>query len=285
MNWLDAATGLREQRRPGILVTLVDVRGHAPRAAGAKMVVAATEAWGTIGGGNLEATAISRARDLLADGAFTPTMIHQDLTEHAAGEFGRQCCGGSSTVLLEPLPVPASVAIFGLGHVGRELARLLSRHDLDLHLVDGRPGFAVPSALPALDDALAHIRWHEGPWPDPVLAHLPGGTHVLVMTHDHAEDAALCDAALRAPVRSRPASVGLIGSRTKWRRIEKALRELGHPPESTARITCPIGDPGVPGKDPASIALSVAVDLLRRIAEPPTVPDPRGLPLRHGDRP
>ena len=171
------------------------------------------------------------------------------------------------------------------GQQPRELARLLSRHDLDLHLVDGRPGFAVPSALPALDDALAHIRWHEGPWPDPVLAHLPGGTHVLVMTHDHAEDAALCDAALRAPVRSRPASVGLIGSRAKWRRIEKALRELGHPPESTARITCPIGDPGVPGKDPASIALSVAVDLLRRIAEPPTVPDPRGLPLRHGDRP
>ncbi len=108
------------------------------------MVVAATEAWGTIGGGNLEATAISRARDLLADGAFTPTMIHQDLTEHAAGEFGRQCCGGSSTVLLEPLPVPASVAIFGMGHVGRELARLLSRHDLDLHLVDGGPVSPYP---------------------------------------------------------------------------------------------------------------------------------------------
>ena len=30
-----------------------------------------------------------------------------------------------------------------------------------------------------------------------VLERLPVGAHVLIMTHDHAEDFALCDAALR----------------------------------------------------------------------------------------
>ena len=49
----------------GVLVTVADVRGHAPRDAGAKMVVAADAAWGSIGGGNLEETAIARARALL----------------------------------------------------------------------------------------------------------------------------------------------------------------------------------------------------------------------------
>ena len=41
-------------------------------------------------------------------------------------------------MLLEPLAVVPSVAIFGVGHVGLELARILARHDLDLHLVDSR---------------------------------------------------------------------------------------------------------------------------------------------------
>ena len=55
VDWLQPLEYLREHRRPGVLVTLAAVRGHAPREAGAKMVVAADRTWGTIGGGNLEA--------------------------------------------------------------------------------------------------------------------------------------------------------------------------------------------------------------------------------------
>ena len=53
MGWLDAVERLRRERLPGVLVTLVSVRGHAPREAGAKMVVGAESTWGSIGGGNL----------------------------------------------------------------------------------------------------------------------------------------------------------------------------------------------------------------------------------------
>ena len=66
MHWLEAVARLRERREPGVLVTVTSVHGHAPRAAGAKMVVAAPGGqlvtWGSIGGGNLEATALDRAR-------------------------------------------------------------------------------------------------------------------------------------------------------------------------------------------------------------------------------
>ena len=60
------------------------------------------------------------------------------LSDKARTEHGRQCCGGEVTLLLEPLPVVPAVAVFGMGHVGLELARILARHDVELHLVDSR---------------------------------------------------------------------------------------------------------------------------------------------------
>ncbi|WP_233554354.1 XdhC family protein [Deinococcus cavernae] len=62
MHWLTALNHLRDISEPAVLVTLVSVRGHAPREAGAKMVVSAGACWDTVGGGNLEATATQRAR-------------------------------------------------------------------------------------------------------------------------------------------------------------------------------------------------------------------------------
>jgi xanthine dehydrogenase accessory factor len=83
---------------------------------------------------------------------------------------------------------------------------------------------------------------------------------VLVMTHDHAEDFALCDEALRS---THVASIGLIGSAAKWARFRKGLLVEGHDEAVIGRIRCPIGDPAVTGKEPATIAVSVAADLLQ----------------------
>jgi xanthine dehydrogenase accessory factor len=98
--------------------------------------------------------------------------------------------------------------------------------------------------------------------PEVVLGEVPPGTHVLVLTHDHAEDAALCDMALRC---GHLGSIGLIGSRSKRRRFERILSREGHSPEAIARIVTPIGLPDLAGKEPATIAVSVAADLLRRL--------------------
>jgi xanthine dehydrogenase accessory factor len=107
---------------------------------------------------------------------------------------------------------------------------------------------------------------HHSPVPEVVLGQVPPGTHVLIMTHDHAEDAALCDMALRS---GHLGSIGLIGSSAKWRRFEVLLRREGHDDAALARITTPIGLPEITGKDPATIAVSVAGDLVRRFASAP----------------
>ncbi|NHN57058.1 xanthine dehydrogenase accessory protein XdhC [Calidifontibacter sp. DB0510] len=255
MDWYAALGHLRSARRPAVLVTLTAVRGHAPRAAGAKMVVGTDETWDSIGGGNLEQVAISRARELITGGSVDPQTLTIPLSDKASGEFGQQCCGGEVSILLEPVPVRPSIAIFGMGHVGLELAHILARHPVELHLVDSRPHAAAAFAV---TDAIAQVVTHDSPVPELVLGEVPPGTHVLVLTHDHAEDAAICDAALRC---EHLASVGLIGSRAKWSRFRKALLEQGHDEARVDGIRTPIGDPAIGGKAPAMIALSVAAEL------------------------
>ncbi|GID96332.1 xanthine dehydrogenase accessory protein XdhC [Amorphoplanes digitatis] len=259
--WLGAVTHLRAAREAGVLVTLAAVRGHAPRDAGAKLVVGADRTWGSIGGGNVEAVAIDRARALLGAAGAAPELFTVELSDRAANRHGVQCCGGSVTVLLEPLPVVPAVAVFGVGHVGLELTRILARHDIELHLIDTRPEQLAADRLAVLSDAVAGVHVHQvAVMPEIVLGELAPGTHVLIMTHDHAEDFALCDAVLRG---GEFGSIGLIGSAGKWARFRTQLAAQGHDDAAIARITTPIGLAGLGGKEPAAIAVSVAAELLR----------------------
>lgn len=266
MSWLQAVAHLRATRTPGVLVTVTATRGHTPREAGAKMVVAATEQWGSIGGGNLEETALDQARAMLSDGAAEPWTREFNLSDKARTEHGRQCCGGEVTVLFEPLPVVPAVAIFGMGHVGLELARILARHDLDLHLVDSRADRVDETALAALADPVAVVHAEHAPLPEVALGTLPAGCTVLILTHDHAEDFALCDTVLRS---SHLGHVGLIGSSAKWSRFRQGLLAEGHSEEQIDRIQSPIGQPAFTGKEPATIALAVAAEILGRVRVAP----------------
>ncbi|HSH47647.1 MAG TPA: XdhC family protein, partial [Halomonas sp.] len=83
--------------------------------------------------------------------------------------------------------------------------------------------------------------------------------HVLVMTHDHGLDRALLDALLK---RSDLASLGVIGSDSKWASFRRRLKDAGHGDAQLARVRCPIGVPGARGKRPCEIALAVAAELL-----------------------
>ena len=245
-----------------MLVTVIEVRGHAPRDPGAKMLVGTDQLWGSVGGGNLEEMAIVRARQLIRTGAARPEVLEVRLNDQARNEFGRQCCGGEVRLLLEPFPARPVVAIFGMGHVGFELARILSRMELQLHLVDSRAEQLDELRLADITAGSADVHVHRAVLGELVLERLPAGAHVVLMSHDHAEDYALCDAAIRIP---RLASIGLIGSRAKWARFRRNLEAAGHPAEQIARVSCPIGLPGLVGKQPAVIAVGIAATLLAEL--------------------
>lgn len=109
------------------------------------------------------------------------------------------------------------------------------------------------------DGARADIEARHMPVPESVLSDLPAGSHLLILTHDHAEDLAILDMALR---RDDLGFIGLIGSSAKWAHFRGQLLAQGHPGEALARITTPIGLPEVPGKSPPAIAIAVAAQLL-----------------------
>lgn len=260
MDWLDAVVRLRERNEPGVVATLAQVRGHSPRNPGAKLVISLHETWGTIGGGNFEASVIDRARELIKAGTGASELVAFALNDKAPATHGVQCCGGEVNVLLDVLNPRRTVAIFGIGHVGYEIAHILARQPLNLLLVDSRPEALTADRIQPLMTGPATITVHLEPAPEIVLRDLPPGATVLVLTHDHAEDLLICEAALGA----KPFYIGLIGSRSKWLRFRKKLQDEGHGDSEIDRITCPIGLPSIAGKDPATIAIGVAADLLVR---------------------
>lgn len=247
--WLDALAALAREGTPSVLVTLLSARGSTPREAGCKMVVTATGAHGTIGGGNLEFQSSARARQLLQSLPDAPVVV-----EFPLGPALGQCCGGHASVLFEPMrPTSWQVALFGAGHVGRALVGVLGALDCRVTWIDPRAG-EFPAQRPANVVALHHPR------PAECVAALPAGASVLVMTHDHALDFDIVAAAL--PRADLP-FVGLIGSETKRARFVSRLGRAGLAPQEIRRLTCPIGTPGTGGKAPAEIAIAAAAQLLQ----------------------
>ena len=59
--------------------------------------------------------------------------------------------------------------------------------------------------------------------------------------------------------------LGLIGSRTKWATFRRRLEARGFTPAELDAVVCPIGLPGIAGKEPEVIAVAVAAQLLQTL--------------------
>jgi xanthine dehydrogenase accessory factor len=161
----------------------------------------------------------------------------------------------------------AHLMLFGAGHVGAALVRALAELPCRVTWVDERDEL-FPEAVPA------NVAVEATDTPEALVAGAPPGTTFLVMTHSHALDQRLAQAIL-----SRPAAdwFGLIGSKTKRRQFEHRLRARGIDQARIDAMVCPIGLPGIGGKEPAVIATSVAAQLLAvwEAARQPTTVTPR----------
>jgi len=236
-----------------IEILVVETRGSAPREAGARMWVSADCTEGTIGGGNLEYTAMKIAREMLLSGEARRERVI------ALGDSLGQCCGGTVklrfTLLLEAPPREPSaefeVVLFGAGHVGKEVARILERLPCRLIWVDSRP-----EVFPASVGGNVRVAIEEEPaW---MVDEAPRGACFLVMTHSHALDLELVERILR---RGDFAYLGLIGSESKAAKFKARLRRRGVTQEQLARLVSPIGlFKG--GKHPAEVAVSAVAQIL-----------------------
>jgi xanthine dehydrogenase accessory factor len=246
-----------------VLVRVDKTEGSVPRECGAWMAVFRDTLVGTIGGGQLELQAIAEARRRLSQTSGDPVL------RYPLGPGLGQCCGGVVHLRFERITSTdaaslaqrlqagsAPVALFGGGHVGKALVNVLGTLPFAVTWIDSRDEI-FPQQVP--DNVTCE---HSDPV-QAAVADLASGSRVLIMSFSHAEDLDVVAACLkRLRERADLPYVGLIGSKTKWATFRHRLRDRGFGDEELARITCPIGVPGIAGKEPEVIAVAVAAQLL-----------------------
>jgi xanthine dehydrogenase accessory factor len=277
------------QGRQAMVIEVLHCQGSIPREAGARMLVDQQEVAGTVGGGHLEWQAISMARQALGElESPTPTA---DAAPHAAhpptpwvhrfplGPALGQCCGGVVDLRFAPLDAdtlaqwPSShprfhLELYGAGHVGQAIVRILSGIDCTVRWIDARdqeigwPGQPDEHWLLSLP---AHIQTVISPHPADEAQDAPPGACHLVLTHRHDLDFDIIDAILR---RGDAHFAGLIGSQTKRARFLKRLAERGLSDAALQRLTCPIGMAGISGKAPEVMAVAIVAQLLAVTSSP-----------------
>ena len=300
MRIADLISALEREGR-AVVVMVAEANGSVPREAGAAMLVTESEAAGSIGGGTVEHRALAVAREMLGEvGADTDTDPLPDpvtaplpnprggrgrlaggvMLDFPLGPALDQCCGGHMRVafaafgtgdlervrvargaldlwpggpVLAEAAAPRPVLIYGGGHVGAALVRALAPLPFAVRWVDARLG-AFPAEIPA------GVETVESPLPEAEARAAPGDALHVVLTHSHALDLEIIAAVLE---RGEFGFLGVIGSATKKALFLRRLRERGIPEGRLARLTCPIGVPGVRDKRPGVIAATVAVQLLQ----------------------
>lgn len=261
----------RLTQQPLCWVKVQAAQGSVPREVGAWMAVFADEVMGTIGGGHLEWQAIAQARKLLQQWRESALMPREQVQRYALGPSLGQCCGGALELhyeRFEPgdekrlkalMPEPSQcVALFGAGHVGHALVRILRSLPYRVIWVDSRD-----AVFPEQEQIGVHCE-HSDPV-QAAVAQLPSQSSVLIMSFSHAEDLeVVAQCLLRQREKADLPFVGLIGSKTKWASFSSRLRRRGFSEQELAHITCPIGVSGIEGKEPEVIAVAVAAQLLQQ---------------------
>lgn len=233
--WVAELTRWIDRGESGVRVSVLE-QADAASVKGPLLVGHAVVA-GTLDVPSLDTRAIELARRLVVDPGATSTTMTE----------------GEVTLLLDPIrPTDFRVVLFGAGHVGRALVRVLGALPCEVEWIDGRAG-EFPSEVPHNVRAVITDQVSSR-----VAAAHPG-SYFIVMTHSHALDLSIIEAVL---ARKDFAYCGLIGSATKRRSFDAAMIKHGLTAAHLSRLTCPIGIPELQGKEPGTIAVGVAAQLL-----------------------
>lgn len=249
----EAIIQARRQGEGAVLVTVVEATGSTPARLGAKMLVTAGgQRVGTVGGGALEHSAGAKARELLA--AHRAELVRYSLVEGQdpiEGEATGMVCGGHATLFYDYIGHSHYAFVFGGGHVGQALTRLLGTLPYYVTVIDHRP--EIRERLTGADRVI--IADYVSALKDELV---PPGSYFFIATASHEFDYE----ALRTIMASdwQPAYVGMIGSKRKVMASRDRLREeLGDRAPWDA-LYSPVGlDIG--GPTPEEIAVAVAAEM------------------------
>jgi len=203
---------------------------------------------GTVGGGCVEAEIVRRARLVLEKRKLEILSYDCDAEEEEEGLI----CGGTMTVVIEPVLPPPRVYIIGAGHVSVPLCRVAKIAGFEVIVVDDRIKYANRQRFPEADEVKA------GPIAEVARGFSYGdNAYVVIVTRGHKMD----EEALRVFLEYDTAYIGVIGSVRKSEKIFNRLEKDGISRERLDRVHSPIGlDIG--GGTPGEIAVSIVAELV-----------------------
>lgn len=224
---------VRDSWRPGLIATVIGSDDEHPVAIGERVALAPGS------GRHIE----------MRDQSLAARILEDLQTVHTAGRSATRlydCASGVVEVLLEYIPAPRRLVLFGAGHDAQPLVNMASLQGWHTTVIDARPQYARAERFPGADRVIAA--------PLAPLADLPAildGAAVVVMTHSLAQDRFWLDVALHGA----PLYIGQLGPRS---RTERLLDEMEQPRRRAAfaRLHYPVGlDTG--GDTPDCVALSI----------------------------
>lgn len=194
---------------------------------------------------------------LPARGEHIATVAARARTALAEARTGRVIVDGEHgplTLLIESMPPPPRLIVFGALEPAAALSRLGKFLGYHVTVCDARPAFATAARFPDADEVVAD-------WPHRYLetTGVDGRTVLCVLTHDPKFDIPLLAYALKLPV----AYVGALGSRRTQADRARLLRDAGVTAPELDRLRGPTGlDLG--GRTPEETALSIAAEFVAR---------------------
>ena len=247
---------LRQQGRRGAVATIVNVRGSIPSFETAKMLVRDDGSIaGTIGGGCVEAEVWQAAREVME--SEKPRSLTFNLNQDPKYDTGL-VCGGTLDVFVEPVLPPASLLIFGAGHVSLSLYEVARRAGFDVTVIDDREAYANRERFPQAREVIAEDF-------EKAMARLTPAesSYIVIVTRGHRDDMRV----LRWAVQTRAHYVGMIGSRRKTITIFRELVKEGIPEHLFERVHAPVGlDIGAITPEEIAVAITAELIAVRRHA-------------------
>ncbi len=250
---------LRQQGRRGAVATIVNVRGSIPSFETAKMLVRDDGSiMGTVGGGCVEAEVWQAAREVME--SEKPRTLTFNLNQNPKYDTGL-VCGGTLDIFIEPVLPPASLYIFGAGHVALSLYRTANNAGFDVSIIDDRESYANRERFPDAKEVIAEDY-------NTAMSRLTLNetSYLVIVTRGHRDDMRV----LRWAVQTQARYIGMIGSKRKTITIFRELVKEGLPENLFERVHAPVGlDIGAITPEEIAVAITAELIAVRRRVERP----------------
>ena len=257
IDFYEKVSQIKKQCKDLVIVTVTEKQGMGPADVGKKMAVTEdNEAFGTVGGGAIEYYAREKCKEVIQRReSFSEKycLFDREVKVETNEIKLDMACGGHVTLFYEFVGPKQYVYIFGAGHCGAALARVLRPLNFYTTIIDERD-----YVINALDDAanekvndkfVSYLEKHK----------IPDGRYIVVCTPSHQNDYNVLDKILE--LKMKPKYFGMLCSKKKVQDyLLRAFEKYGEDID-ISHFYSPIGlQTG--GDSPEEVAISIASEIL-----------------------